>query len=108
MNSYRIGFSECEHERASNGQHVRRRLFSRSITACQEQNSDQFCLTGGPKNPSAFVTPHLSRSSVAQEVSMQRWIAGILAIFNISNGLAMLFASSTWWVSVPAGRGTAH
>ena len=32
---------------------------------------------------------------------MQRWIAGILAVFNISNGLAMLFASSTWWVSVP-------
>jgi peptidoglycan/LPS O-acetylase OafA/YrhL len=32
---------------------------------------------------------------------MQRWIAGTLAVFNISNGLAMLFASSTWWVSVP-------
>jgi hypothetical protein len=32
---------------------------------------------------------------------MQRWIAGILAVFNLSNGLAMLFASSTWWVSVP-------
>jgi hypothetical protein len=32
---------------------------------------------------------------------MQRWIAGILAVFNISNGLAMLFASSIWWMSVP-------
>jgi hypothetical protein len=32
---------------------------------------------------------------------MQRWIAGVLAVFNISNGLAMLFASSTWWASVP-------
>jgi hypothetical protein len=32
---------------------------------------------------------------------MQRWIAGVLAVFNISNGLAMLFASSTWWARVP-------
>jgi hypothetical protein len=32
---------------------------------------------------------------------MQRWIAGVLALFNIANGLAMLFASSAWWVSVP-------
>ena len=95
MISYRIGFSECEHERASNGQHVRRRLFSRSVPACQEQNSDQF---GLPPRP---LTSHLSRSPGAQEVPMQRWIAGDLAVFNISNGLAMLFASSTWWASVP-------
>ena len=32
---------------------------------------------------------------------MQRWIAAILAVFNIANGLVMLFASSTWWNSVP-------
>jgi hypothetical protein len=32
---------------------------------------------------------------------MQRWIAAILAAFNIANGLVMLFASSTWWSSVP-------
>ncbi|MGA7803331.1 hypothetical protein [Bradyrhizobium sp.] len=32
---------------------------------------------------------------------MQRWIAGILAVFNIGNGLAMLFAGSAWWASVP-------
>jgi peptidoglycan/LPS O-acetylase OafA/YrhL len=32
---------------------------------------------------------------------MQRWIAGAIALFNIANGLAMLFASSIWWVSVP-------
>jgi hypothetical protein len=32
---------------------------------------------------------------------MQRWIAGILAMFNLANGVAMLFASSTWWASVP-------
>jgi hypothetical protein len=37
---------------------------------------------------------------------MQRWIAGILAVFNISNGLAMLFASFTWWVSVPGAPDT--
>lgn len=32
---------------------------------------------------------------------MQRSIAGILAVFNVINGLAMLFAGSTWWVTVP-------
>jgi len=32
---------------------------------------------------------------------MQRWIAAILAVFNIANGVVMLFASSTWWNSVP-------
>jgi hypothetical protein len=32
---------------------------------------------------------------------MQRWIAAILAVFNVANGLAMLFASSAWWTSVP-------
>jgi hypothetical protein len=37
---------------------------------------------------------------------MQRWIAGVLAAFNISNGLAMLFASSTWWASVPGAPDT--
>jgi hypothetical protein len=31
---------------------------------------------------------------------MQRWIAAILAVFNVANGLAMLFASATWWNSV--------
>ena len=34
--------SECKHGRASDGQHARRPLFSRSGAACQEQNSDQF------------------------------------------------------------------
>jgi len=32
---------------------------------------------------------------------MQRWIAAILAVFNVANGLVMLLASSTWWNSVP-------
>src|ERR1700704_992788 len=35
MISYRIGFSECEHRRASNGQHARKRLFNDSFPACQ-------------------------------------------------------------------------
>ena len=35
MISYRIGFSECEHRRASNGQHARKPLFSESRRACQ-------------------------------------------------------------------------
>jgi hypothetical protein len=41
MISYRIGFSECAHGRASNGQHTRKPLFTESYPACQEQNSDQ-------------------------------------------------------------------
>ena len=32
---------------------------------------------------------------------MQRWIAVILGVFNTANGLAMLFAGSIWWNSVP-------
>jgi hypothetical protein len=36
-----------------------------------------------------------------QEVTMQRWIAAILGVFNAANGLVMLFAGSTWWNSVP-------
>jgi peptidoglycan/LPS O-acetylase OafA/YrhL len=32
---------------------------------------------------------------------MRRWLAGILAIFNVLNGLAMLFAGTLWWASVP-------
>ena len=32
---------------------------------------------------------------------MKRWIAGILALFNLANGLMMLFASTTWWGNVP-------
>jgi hypothetical protein len=32
---------------------------------------------------------------------MQRWIAAILAAVNTANGLAMLFAGSIWWTSVP-------
>jgi hypothetical protein len=39
MISYRIGFSECEHERASNRQHARKPLFTESCPACQGQNS---------------------------------------------------------------------
>ncbi len=37
---------------------------------------------------------------------MQRWIAAILAAFNIANGLVMLFASSAWWNSVPGAPDT--
>jgi peptidoglycan/LPS O-acetylase OafA/YrhL len=32
---------------------------------------------------------------------MQRWIAAILAVFNVANGFVMLFASSAWWNNVP-------
>lgn len=32
---------------------------------------------------------------------MKRWMAAMLAVFNLANGLAMIFASSAWWASVP-------
>jgi hypothetical protein len=35
MISYRVEFSECAHRRASNGQHVRKRLFNESFPLCQ-------------------------------------------------------------------------
>jgi hypothetical protein len=37
---------------------------------------------------------------------MQRWLAGILAVFNVVNGLVMLFAGSIWWAHVPGARET--
>jgi len=37
---------------------------------------------------------------------MQRWFAAILAVFNVANGLAMLFAADKWWRSVPGAPET--
>ncbi|KJC46295.1 hypothetical protein UP09_12650 [Bradyrhizobium sp. LTSP885] len=50
MISYRIGFSECEHGHASNGQHARKALSSESYSTCQEQISDQFRLSPGTRS----------------------------------------------------------
>jgi hypothetical protein len=47
MISYRIGFSECEHGRASNSQHARKRLSNESFRACQGLISGIF----GPEKP---------------------------------------------------------
>ena len=61
MISYRIGFSECEHRRASNGQHARKPLFTESCPACQGQNSDQiagrFDREFGPEMARKFSCP---------------------------------------------------
>jgi hypothetical protein len=37
---------------------------------------------------------------------MRRWLSGILAIFNVANGLLMLFAGSLWWEHVAGARET--
>jgi hypothetical protein len=42
----------------------------------------------------------------ALEARMKRWIAGILALFNLGNGLAMLTAGSVWWSLVPGAADT--
>jgi hypothetical protein len=101
MISYRIGFSECEHRRASNGQHARKPLFIESRPACQEQNSGRGRQTGRKVFSSRFVTPQAPRSSGAQEVSMRRAIAAILAIPTLINGLVMLVAGPFWYAHVP-------
>jgi hypothetical protein len=110
MISYRIGFSECEHGRASNRQHARKPLFTESRPTCQEQNSDQianrFGREFGPEMAGKFslassVTPGPPRSSWPQEVPMRRLIAAILAIPTLFNGLAMLIAGPLWYETVP-------
>ena len=77
------------------------RLFSRSPSACQEQNSDQFYCPELGEKLRIDVTLRLPSSSDPQEVPMQRSIAAIMAVFNSVNGLVMLFASSVWWESIP-------
>jgi len=37
---------------------------------------------------------------------MQRRIAAILSVFNVANGLTMLFAGSIWWTLVPGASDT--
>ncbi|MGY4479910.1 hypothetical protein [Bradyrhizobium sp. USDA 3364] len=37
---------------------------------------------------------------------MKRWIAGILGLFNLGNGLLMLTAGSIWWSLVPGAADT--
>jgi hypothetical protein len=110
MISYRIGFSECAHGRASNGQHARKRLFTESCPACQGQNSDQIAdrlgREFGPEVARKFslassVTPGPPRSSWPQEVPMRRLIAAILAIPTLFNGLVMLTAGPLWYETVP-------
>ena len=37
---------------------------------------------------------------------MRRWLAGILAVFDVLNGLVMLLAGSVWWAHVAGARET--
>jgi len=37
---------------------------------------------------------------------MRTWLAAILAVFNVGNGLVMLFAGSMWWAHVAGARET--
>ncbi|WP_156433678.1 hypothetical protein [Bradyrhizobium retamae] len=108
MISYRNGFSECAHRRASYGQHAWKLLFNDSCPACQEQNSHQF--TDRPDTQFSFriskffdgsVTPATPASSWPQEVLMRRQLAAILAIPMLLNGLAMLVAGPLWYETVP-------
>src|SRR6266478_4034492 len=58
------------------------------------------------KNSSRPVTSRLPSSSGAQEVPMRTWLVVILAVFNVGNGLVMLFAGSMWWAHVAGARET--
>ena len=77
MISYRVGFSECVHERASRGRHVRKRLFNRSPPPCQEQNSHQFDAvarrTGGRKR--AVFRPSPRRAAACPRRTRSDWPA---------------------------------
>src|SRR5260370_28904853 len=72
MISYRIGFSECEHRRASNGQHVRNEVFNESFPACQALF---FRHLGSPRENRKFphrpITPAARLSPLTQQVPPQ-------------------------------------
>jgi hypothetical protein len=108
MISYRIGFSECAHGRASKGQHARRPLFIESCPACQGQNSDQIAYRSGefgPEMAGNFLGQfrHTGAASLVLATGgpMRRLIAAILAILTLFNGLAMLAAGPLWYETVP-------
>jgi hypothetical protein len=108
MISYRIGFSECAHGRASKGQHARKPLFIESCPACQEQNSDQIAdrfAALGPKWPENFFGQFRHTRAAwlvfAAGGSMRRLLAAILAIPTLLNGLAMLTAGPVWYATIP-------
>jgi hypothetical protein len=105
MVSSLIWLSECGHGQASNSR-------SRPEHGCLAApagiaKSKIRAGSGVPwKNSQADVTGGHPGSSGAQEAPMQRWIAAILAVFNVTNGLVMLFASSIWWAHVAGARDT--
>jgi hypothetical protein len=64
-----------------------------------------------PRENTAKSIRHLSHPALLvrlerQEILMRRTIAAILAILNIGNGLAMLFAGPYWFQSVPGAAET--
>ena len=69
MISYRIGFSECEHRRASNGQHARKPLFTESWTACQGQNSGRGGGTEKDPELSGFAASAATSAETGDELS---------------------------------------
>jgi hypothetical protein len=42
----------------------------------------------------------------SERIHLRKWMAAVLAIFTIGNGLAMLFASSFWWAITPGVQDT--
>ena len=60
--SYQVELLECEHKRASEGQHVRKALFNESLTACQEQNGpegkNRAAFASDPRYPGSATRPH--------------------------------------------------
>src|ERR1041385_715084 len=101
MISYRIGFSECEHRRASNRQHARKPIVYRVSAGLPRAKfrpdrrppRPLIWARNGPKiSLAGSVTLGPPPSSWAQEVPMRRLIAAILAIPTLFNGLAMLAA----------------
>jgi hypothetical protein len=104
--SYCLGFTECEHERASNSPArpeaavyphppglPRAKIRPNARRNCG-RNGRKFCLAGP-------VTPEPPASSWPQEIFMRRAIAALLAIPVPSNGPAMLATALRWYDPVP-------
>jgi hypothetical protein len=81
MISYRIGFSECAHGRASKGQHARKPLFTESCPACQGQNSDQIADRAGrefgPEMARKFLLPAPSHPGRLARLGCRRFPCGV-------------------------------
>src|SRR5258705_11831866 len=74
MISYRIGFLECAHGRASNGQHARKGLFNDSFSPCQvliRANPPAWYFPPNLTRNRRFRRPEPNRAPVSRQASLR-------------------------------------